>query len=263
MMNDNSFDPARPYRYAVYLRMSSDLQNEKSPDTQQMEIDATLARLGYPWIRTKVYRDDAVSGRKLRARVQFMQMLQDIQTGVLQVDLILIDMLERFSRGEELEGLRRNLRNRHGVLVLTADSRFADPTSVSGQALAIVDTIRSTQTAREKAHTVRRGKRFAASQKKWPGGPPPLGYRLESVMKPGDGPSEVDYRRLVVDPATAPIVREAFELAHDKGWGGVRLWRGTSMPGPSSWPSAGPSAPTASIACWPTRSTRACCSGDG
>ena len=225
MNHASSFDPREPHDYAVYLRMSSELQNERSPDAQKREIDSTVRRLGCPWREVAVYRDDAKSGRRIGNRPDFMRMLRDIETCVLKVDFVLVDTKERFGRMEELDDLLRKLRNRHGVLVLTADTHFADPTSAAGQALAMTENWRSKHFAQTLAHNVCRGKRYALEQGQWVGSPVPFGYRLESVMTGGDGsgPQEVAYRKPVPDPRTAPIVRKAFELARAKGWGAVRL----------------------------------------
>src|SRR3954470_5337852 len=76
-----AFDPRRPYRVVVYLRMSSEKQNKRSPDQQLAEIKRRLDRLGYRWVIVKVYRDDAKSGRLFLGRPQFQRMLQDLRTG--------------------------------------------------------------------------------------------------------------------------------------------------------------------------------------
>lgn len=47
-----------------------------------------------------------------------------------------MDTLERFGRFEELGAVRDMLRNRYGVLILTADTGFADPTTAQGRHLA-------------------------------------------------------------------------------------------------------------------------------
>ena len=153
------FDSRLPYRYLDYARMSSDMQNERSPIQQIDVIENELQRAGHPWVRVADYRDDAKTGRLKRNRPGFCRMLSDIKSGRVQVDLILVDMLERFGRMEDLAALRRELQTKFGVLILTADSHFADPTSVSGQALGFVEALRATSDAHAKAHCVRRGSR--------------------------------------------------------------------------------------------------------
>jgi DNA invertase Pin-like site-specific DNA recombinase len=220
-----SFDPRLPHRYARYGRMSSDQQNPRSPEQQFDTIDQTLRRLGYPWVHVRDYRDDGISGRYIARRTGFQELLRDIRTGTIQVDAILVDTFERFGRAEELAGVRRDLQQHHGVLVLTADTQFADPTTVAGKALALVESIRSTEDTRIKAHNVLRGKRDAARQKQWPGGPPPFGYKLQSVMTQRHGRQEVDHCILVPDPETAWIIQKLYQVAREHGWGSTRLAR--------------------------------------
>jgi site-specific DNA recombinase len=176
--------------------MSSDQQNPRSPQQQSDTIDQVMLRQGYRWIHVADYTDAAISGRYVAKRPNFQRMLHDIRAGVLKADLILVDTFERFGRADELAGLRQELYQRHGVLVLTADTQFADPTSVPGKAMAAFESLRSTEDSRIKAHNVLRGKRDAARERHWPGGPPPFGYMLESIMIERHGRQEVDHCKL-------------------------------------------------------------------
>ena len=63
-----TFDPRQPHRYVRYGRMSTDQQNERSPDQQFDTIAHLLGRLGHPWVHVGDYRDDGISGRYLRKR---------------------------------------------------------------------------------------------------------------------------------------------------------------------------------------------------
>jgi DNA invertase Pin-like site-specific DNA recombinase len=219
------FDPLKPLVVILYLRMSSDDQNPRSPQQQRDTIEAALRRLGYPWTILRAYVDEGISGRYLRRRPGFQNMLRDIRTGAVTADAILVDTFERFGRADELAALRQELYQHHGVLILTADSQFADPTSVSGKALAAFESLRASEDNRIKAHDVLRGKRDAARQGHWPGGPPPFGYTLESVMGERHGRQEVDHCILVPDADSAWIVKRLFELASTKGLGSTRLAR--------------------------------------
>jgi DNA invertase Pin-like site-specific DNA recombinase len=215
----------KPLQAVLYLRMSSDDQNPRSPQQQRDTIEATLRRMGYPWIIGNAYVDEAVSGRYLRRRTGFQQMLRDIRTGKVAADVILVDTFERFGRADELSALRQELHQHHGVLILTADTQFADPTSVPGKAMAAFESLRATEDNRIKAHNVLRGKRDAARRGHWPGGPPPFGYRLRSVLVERHGRQEVDHCVLVPDPDTAWIIQKLFESARTRGLGCTRLAR--------------------------------------
>ena len=219
------FDPTLVYQVVIYLRMSSELQNKRSPQQQLNEIKRRLKVLGYKWVIVKVYRDDAKSGRYLRNRPGYQKMMQEIKSGVVVADLILVDTLERFGRVEELQGIRKDLYERFGVLVLTGDTDFADPNTPQGKALGMFESMRACEHGRILGHNVLRGKRDAALQKHWPGGPPPFGYMLKSIMKTVKGREEVDYCVLVPNSETAWIIDKLFRKAAATSWGTTRLAR--------------------------------------
>jgi site-specific DNA recombinase len=108
-MLKHRFNPLKSLLVVLYLRMSSDDQNPRSPQQQRDTIKATLQRMGYPWIIVNAYTDEAISGRYLRRRVGFQKMLGDIRTGTIKADAILVDTFERFGRADELAALRQEL----------------------------------------------------------------------------------------------------------------------------------------------------------
>ncbi len=224
-MIKRKFNPTLPLRFVVYKRMSSDKQNPRSPEQQHETIQSEIKRLQYPWVEIGSYTDAGISGRLVKRRPEFSRMIQDIRSGNISVDAILVDTFERFGRADELESVRRELLVRHGVLVLTADSRFSDPTSVSGKVLSSFESLRATEDSRIKGHNVLRGKRDAAKLGHWPGGKAPFGYRLENVLVEENGRMVVAYSILVPDPATDWIIARMFRAAADHGWGSSRLTR--------------------------------------
>ncbi len=150
-------------------------------------------------------------------------MLQAIRSGAVAVDLILVDTLERFGRSEDLPVIRKELREQHGVLVLTADSHFADPTTPQGQAFSAFENMRATEENRIKAHQILRGKRDHARCGYWPGGKPPFGYRLVSRMGERDGRQYVEGSVLEPYPEESPIIQKLFDQAKATGHGPGRL----------------------------------------
>src|SRR5262249_54821374 len=152
---------------------SSDKQNPRSPDQQFAEVRREIAAQRLPWRLLKTYRDDAVTGRVVKRRPGLQLMLREIRTQVVQPDLILVDTRMRLGRAKEMSNIRQCLDQEHGVFILTADSRFADPTTPAGRVLAAFDELRAVEDNRTKAHDVLRGKRDQAQRKFWTGGKPP------------------------------------------------------------------------------------------
>ena len=154
-MIKSEFEPSKPYTYVRYGRMSDPGQNPRSPDQQFDTIGAELCRRGYPWkYLGREYRDDGISGRYQSKRPGYQQMLQDIRTGAIEPDLILVDTIERFGRMTELDEVQRKLFNQHGVLVLSADTGFADPSSEAGRAMRWMKNYQATAEGRTMAHNV-------------------------------------------------------------------------------------------------------------
>ena len=67
-MLKREFDFTRRLRAVVYLRVSDDRQNPRSPDQQLAEIRRRLKASGYRWTIVKIYRDDFISGTLFRKR---------------------------------------------------------------------------------------------------------------------------------------------------------------------------------------------------
>ena len=227
-MISTTFNPDLPLQYVRYGRMSGEEQNPRSPEQQFDDIDRTKRKQGRDnWVHVKTYRDDAISGRYKRKRPGFRQMLDDIHSGLLKVDVILVDTLERFARLEDVVAIRDELRKKYGVLILTSDTGFADPTSMVGRIYGAMEAIRASSAAAQKAHDVLRGKIDVAMMKRWPGGPPNCGYRLaartEMNTRRNGRTVESFYHVLEPDPATVDIPRQVYTLAYEKGWGRTRI----------------------------------------
>lgn len=221
-MLNRRYDPTLPYRYLRYGRMSDPKQNKRSPDQQFATIEEERGRCAYPWQHVTTYRDDGISGRYLRKRPGYQQMLRDIETGMVQVDLIVVDTYERLGRAEEVAFLRHRLLTEYGVMVVAADNHFADPTGVVGKAVGMVESIRSTEDGRIKAHNVVRGKKDAARLKRWPGGTPPFGFKLKPVVDQAGSEPDV-YSILEEVPRELNAMRMAFQRAAETGHGSPRL----------------------------------------
>ena len=99
------FDPNQPYTVVIYARMSDEKQNEQSPDQQIAQVKRTIKKLKLNWNVVFIYRDDAKKGAFIRKRPKFWRMLNDIYSGTVKADLILVDSTERFARSQELNAI--------------------------------------------------------------------------------------------------------------------------------------------------------------
>jgi DNA invertase Pin-like site-specific DNA recombinase len=211
-----------PLRYVDYLRMSTDNQNPRSPDQQRDEIGREVQRQRRPWIFVRDFTDHGISGRLLKKRPALQELLRQIRSGQLKIDLILVDTFERWGRNDEMEILRSRLWQQHGVLLLTADSHFADPLCDMGKALTMLEQYRANSAGKLKSHDVLRGQIDNCQIKRWPGGGTPRGYRLKVHVKET---GHQDYSTLEKDPVTNPVMRYIFERAHALGVGVTTMAR--------------------------------------
>lgn len=222
-MISQKVDFTKQLTFVRYGRMSDRNQNPTSPDQQFDNIDRALKRCGYDhWQELGDYRDDGISGRRVRKRTGFTRMLFDVKSGAVSPDLILVDDLDRLGRSEDLPQIRRDLYNKYGVLILDAKSNFEDPNTPQGRIYNSIEEIRAVEEGRTKAHRVMRGKRDAVSRGHWCGGKPPFGYQLEYHSTQANGLSR-PYSKLAPNPATAWIIKSLFAKADETGWGQDRL----------------------------------------
>jgi len=150
-------------------------------------------------------------------------MLRDIRNGSIAADLILVDTMERLGRNDRMSAIRKEMRNHHGVIILTADTGFADPTTSSGRTNDMLQEWRATEENRVKAYQVSRGKLDAVRQRFWPGGPTPFGFRLESASTQSHGRRKAAESKLIVYEPEAQAIRLLFEQALECNSGAPQL----------------------------------------
>ncbi len=222
MAKSSKFDRHQPLNFVMYGRMSSDDQNPRSPDQQFETIRNEISRQGLSWQEVGLYQDAGITGRVFSKRPGFVQLIDDISKGNIQTDLVIVETSERIGRHDDTVGVRTFLR-KQGVLLLDANSHFADPTTVEGQLYTTMESWRGKQESEIKGYMVARGKRDAADLKTWPGGPPPMGYQLAVDRIETRARKQVVLNKLVPNPETRPIVEKAFELADEKGYGATLI----------------------------------------
>lgn len=148
----------------------------------------------------------------------------DLRSGAVQAGLIAVDTFARLTRSKDASHIRHQI-ERMGLLVVTANSSFADPTTLGGRAHSLIEEIHVNHENEEKAHNVLRGKKDAARQKKSVGGPPPFGFRLRNVMVNNNGLDEIDHRVVEPDPNSQWIAAQAYRWSDEEGLGTPRIAR--------------------------------------
>lgn len=178
----------------LYLRFSSERQKEQSIEGQLRDCIAYCKRKNYRIVA--IYVDRALSARKdVEKRVHFQRMIADSVHHLW--DLVVVWKLDRFARNREDSAVFKMRLRKNGVRVESATEAISrNPEGIILE--SVLEGIAEYYSA-ELSQKVTRGMRESALKGHCVGGHVPLGYKLED-------------HKLVIDPATAHIVQEAFQL---------------------------------------------------
>lgn len=179
---------------SLYLRFSSERQKEQSIEGQLRDCVAYCKRKNYRIV--SVYVDRATTARKdVEKRIHFQKMISDSSRKPWK--LIIVWKLDRFSRNREDSAIYKMRLRRNGVRVESATENISqNPEGIILE--AVLEGIAEYYSA-DLSQKITRGMRESALKCQSVGGQIPLGYKIED-------------HKWVIDPATAHIVQEAFEL---------------------------------------------------
>ncbi|MBE6660553.1 MAG: recombinase family protein [Ruminococcaceae bacterium] len=177
----------------LYLRYSSDKQTEQSIEGQDRICRQYCERNDMCIVGT--YIDRALSASKnTEKREEFQRMIKDSERGTFEA--VVVYKLDRFARNRYDSATYKNKLKRNGVRVISATENITD--SPEGIILESVLEGMAEFYSMELAQKVTRGMHETALKGNSCGGSIPLGFKVEN-------------KKLVIDPLTAPIVKEAFE----------------------------------------------------
>ncbi len=185
-------------RGVIYARYSSDRQREESIEGQIRECTDYAMRNGITLIGS--YIDRALSARTAD-RPDFQRMIGDSARGLF--DVVLVWKLDRFSRDRYDSAYYKHVLKKNGVKMISIKENISD--GPEGIILESMLEGMAEYYSAELAQKIRRGQHENAMKCMNNGGNTPLGYVV-------DKKADV----LVVDPATAPLVKEMF-TRYEKG----------------------------------------------
>lgn len=194
-----------PIRYAYgYIRVSTDKQDELSPDSQEKLQKEYAAKNGI--IILKFFYDIGISGRKAEKRPEFQKMIALAKSEEHPVDCILVWKFSRFARNQEESIVYKSLlKKKHKVDVISISEPLVDGPfgSLIERIIEWMDEYYSIRLSGE----VTRG----MTEKALRGGyqaRPPLGYRIAERGKPP-----------VIVPEEAEIIKIIFDRYVNQGSG--------------------------------------------
>ena len=180
----------------IYARYSSDSQREESIEGQLRECTEYAERNGITVLRS--YIDRALSARTAD-RPEFQNMIKDSEQKLFGV--VLIWKLDRFSRDRYDSAHYKRILKKNGVKVVSVKENISD--GPEGIILESMLEGYAEYYSAELSEKIHRGQKENALKGRNNGGGIPLGYLLGNEQK------------LVLDPVTAPIVREIFQRYAD------------------------------------------------
>ena len=177
----------------IYARYSSHTQTEQSIEGQLETCYEYAKNNGHVVIGE--YIDRAQSGTTDN-RAEFQRMISDSDRHTFEA--VLVYQLDRFARNRYDSAINKSKLKKNGVRVISARENISDDASgilVEG----VLESMAEYYSA-ELSQKIRRGMNINAEKHLSNGSNPGLGYTVD------------EERRFHIDPETAPIVREIFEM---------------------------------------------------
>ena len=207
---------------AAYIRVSTDMQTELSPDSQLKLIQQYAKQNDIILNKCNIFSDDGISGRHAEKRPEFMRMIATAKQKPRPFDVILVWKFSRFARNREDSILYKSmLRKDCGIEVISVSEPVGeDKTSILIEALLeAMDEYYSLNLAEE----VRRGMTEKVSR----GGivvAPPFGYMIKDgkyVPEPSQAKAvQMVFSRYLEGAGTRTIAAEINELGYKTRRGG-------------------------------------------
>lgn len=176
---------------AAYIRVSDDRQDEYSPDSQLKLIREYAGRNDYCVPDEYVFYDDGISGRSVKKRKAFNEMIATAKSKEHPFQAILVWKFSRFARNQEESIVYKSMLRRIGVSVISIsetidDSPFAP---LIERIIEFMDEYYSTRLSQEVSRGMTekasRGEAMSAA---------PFGYDLkDKVFIPNDDADTVRY----------------------------------------------------------------------
>ena len=109
---------------AAYIRVSTDRQEELSPDAQKRELKNYAQKHGI--LITEFYQDNGISGRTAEKRPAFQKMISLAKSPEHPYDLILVWKFSRFARNQEESIVYKSLLAKNKVEVVSITEPLID-----------------------------------------------------------------------------------------------------------------------------------------
>ena len=104
---------------AGYIRVSTDKQEELSPDAQKRLLIDYAKKHNISLLAENIYIDNGISGKKADKRPEFMKMIGMAKSKEHPFDVILVWKFSRFARNQEESIVYKSLLKKNNVEVVS------------------------------------------------------------------------------------------------------------------------------------------------
>ena len=194
----------------IYIRVSSERQVKGySLDGQKHYLAECAERRGMTVLGT--YVEEGKSGKSIEGRTEFQRMLDDIQSGKVHTDYVLVFKLSRFGRNarDVLNSLEFIMK--YGVHLMCVEDGLDSSTSMGKMMITILGAVAELERENIIAQSLL-GREEKAKSGGWNGGFAPYGYRLVK----GDDKSK---GKLETVPEEKAVVQLVFDMFLNRNMG--------------------------------------------
>ena len=194
----------------IYIRVSSERQVKGySLDGQKHYLAECAERRGMTVLDT--YVEEGKSGKSVEGRTEFQRMLDDIQSGKVHTDYVLVFKLSRFGRNarDVLNSLEFIMK--YGVHLMCVEDGLDSSTSMGKMMITILGAVAELERENIIAQSLL-GREEKAKSGGWNGGFAPYGYRLVK----GDDKSK---GKLETVPEEKAVVQLVFDMFLNRNMG--------------------------------------------
>ena len=194
----------------IYIRVSSERQVKGySLDGQKHYLAECAERRGMTVL--DIYVEEGKSGKSIEGRTEFQRMLDDIQSGKVHTDYVLVFKLSRFGRNarDVLNSLEFIMK--YGVHLMCVEDGLDFSTSMGKMMITILGAVAELERENIIAQSLL-GREEKAKSGGWNGGFAPYGYRLVK----GDDKSE---GKLETVPEEKAVVQLVFDMFLNRNMG--------------------------------------------
>ena len=194
----------------IYIRVSSERPVQGySLDGQKHYLAECAERRGMTVLDT--YVEEGKSGKSIEGRTEFQRMLDDIQSGKVHTDYVLVFKLSRFGRNarDVLNSLEFIMK--YGVHLMCVEDGLDSSTSMGKMMITILGAVAELERENIIAQSLL-GREEKAKSGGWNGGFAPYGYRLVK----GDDKSK---GKLETVPEEKAVVQLIFDMFLNRNMG--------------------------------------------